>query len=340
MIIIKKSIDLVKKKKIIIQQKNLKINKNYICLKIDSCGICSSDLKFINTGSRIKKFPITLGHEISAVISNNKNIIMSAEIPCKKCNSCKKFKKLSNLCDNPTSIGSSYDGGFSNYLIMKKEIFKRVPKIIYKGKIPKYAALAESIACVVNGLEILDFNKKKSIVIVGAGYMGLLFVGISKFYGSKKIAVVDYDKKRLKIAKQLGANYTYKIKMSKNSLLDKVLEPTNKYGYDCVVSANGNLNSHQLSIKLAAKKGVVNIFGGTPKNKNILFDSNQVHYREVKITGSFSSNLDHLRKAFKIIRTKKVDFSKLVTSYANFNNFNSKIKDLAIKKEIKVIFRP
>ena len=85
---------------------------------------------------------------------------------------------------------------------------------------------------------------------------------------------------------------------------------------------------------------MVNIFGGTPKNKNISFDTNQVHYREVKITGSFSSSLNHLKKAFKILKSNKIDFSKIVSSYANYNNFNKKIMSLMNRKETKVIFRP
>ena len=196
------------------------------------------------------------------------------------------------------------------------------------------------MACVINGLEVVEFDKNKKLIIVGAGYMGLLFVSIAKYYGSKNISVIDYNIKRLNLAKKLGANKIFKFKMSKNKSIDKLIKPTNYNGYDSVVSANGNIDSHELSIKLASKKGVVNIFGGTPKNKKISFDTNQVHYREVKITGSFSSNLNHLKKAFEILKSNKIDFSKIVSSYANYNNFNKKITSLMNRKETKVIFRP
>lgn len=341
MIIFKKSIDLIKNKKLKIVEKKVRINKKEnIYIKVESCGICSSDLKFIKTGSRIKKFPITLGHEISGKISNSKNVILCAEVPCEKCYYCKNLTNNTNLCSNPVSIGSNFNGGFSNYFIVKKKIFKRIPKIVYQGKILKYGSLAESLACVINGLEVVEFDKNKKLIIVGAGYMGLLFVSIAKYYGSKNISVIDYNIKRLNLAKKLGANKIFKFKMSKNKSIDKLIKPTNYNGYDSVVSANGNIDSHELSIKLASKKGVVNIFGGTPKNKKISFDTNQVHYREVKITGSFSSNLNHLKKAFEILKSNKIDFSKIVSSYANYNNFNKKIMSLMNRKETKVIFRP
>ncbi len=340
-IIEKKSIDLVKNKKIQFRKQRIKINKKKnIYIKVDSCGICSSDLKFIKTGSRIKKFPITLGHEISGSISKNKNVILCAEIPCGNCYICRKKSKFSNLCNNPISIGSSFDGGFSNYLVVEKKTYKKIPKIIYSGKILKYASLAESIACVINGLEIAEFNKNKSIIVIGAGYMGILFISIANIFKSKKIAVVDYDLNRLKLAKKMGANYLYKLKINKNSNVEKVLKPTYQNGYDIVISANGNKNSHEFATRLVSKRGIVNIFGGTPKNTEILLNSNYLHYRESKITGSFSSNFTHLKKAFSIIKSKKIDFSKIVSSYANFDNFKSKIKRLIDKKEVKVIFKP
>ena len=320
-IIKNKSIDLIKNKKIKVVEKNIKFNdKKNVYIKVDSCGICSSDLKFIQSGSRIKKFPITLGHEISGSISKNKKVILCAEVPCGKCHICKKYSGLTNLCDNPLSIGSSFNGGFANYFIVDKKTFKKIPKIIYKGKTLDYGSLAESIACVINGLEVAEFKKGKSLAIVGAGYMGLLFVSIAKLLKSKKISVIDYDQKRLNLAKKLGADHIFKTKISNDTPINKILKPTFLNGYESVISANSNKNSHQFSIKLASKKGTVNIFGGTPKNKNISFDTNYVHYREVKISGSFSSNISHLKKAYKIIKSRKIVFSKIVSSYANFQN--------------------
>ena len=320
-----------------------KIGKNDLVIKIDACGICSSDLKFIYTGSRINKYPIVLGHEIAGQISKNKHIILGAEAPCLKCASCKKFKIDTNLCDNPISVGSNFDGGFGNYFIISKKILSKIPHIIYKSKKSlSYAPLAESLACVINGLEITNFKKNQTIVIIGAGYMGLLFVALSKLKKAKKISIVDFDKNRLKIAKILGASSLFEIKKSEKNIVNKILLPTKKEGYDVVISANGNLDAHELACKLVGKKGTINLFGGIPKsiNKKLKIDANFIHYKQAIITGSFSSNQSHLEKAFKIIKDKSINFSKLVTSYADYGNFKNKIHLLKNRKEIKSIFRP
>jgi L-iditol 2-dehydrogenase len=314
-----------------------------LLIKIDSCAICSSDLKFIYTGSRIKKYPIILGHEISGTIKKNEHIVFGAEIPCGKCESCKRLKTDTNLCDRPTSIGSNFDGGFSNYFSINKKLLSKTPHIIYKNKKNlKYAALTESLACVVNGLEITKLKKGGSIAIIGAGYMGLLFVGLAKIKKAKIISVIDFNHNRLKIAKLLGANKLFKVNQKSSPTINQILKPTNNLGYNAVISANGNVDSHELACKLVGKKGIVNLFGGIPKNitKKLFIDANFIHYKQAIITGSFSSNQKHLETAFKIIKNKSIDFSKIVTSYADYDNFKNKIKLLKARKEIKCIFKP
>ena len=340
--ITRKSIYLTGINKLKVFQKNIPIKKNELVVKVDSCGICSSDLKFISSGSRIKKYPIILGHEISGKIGKDKFIVLGAEIPCKKCNSCKTLANFSNLCNAPISVGSNFDGGFSNYFILDKKLLPRVPHVIYKSKKSlKYASLSESLACVINGLEITNFKKNQSIVILGAGYMGLLFVALAKIKKAKFISVVDFNKKRLKIAKSLGANYLISPNKNIKKNIDKILKPTDKLGYDAVISATSSLRAHELSCKLVGKNGTVNLFGGIPKNnEKIKIDSNFIHYKQAKITGSFSSNQSHLDKAFKIIKNNLIDFSKIVTSYSNFKNFENKVKLLKNRKEIKSIFKP
>ena len=83
-----------------------KVSDNSILLKVNYCGICSSDIKFIDKSHRIKKYPITLGHEISGTIEKigkkvkhfkkNDKLILGAEIPCGNCYFCKTIR--SDFC--------------------------------------------------------------------------------------------------------------------------------------------------------------------------------------------------------------------------------------------------
>ena len=90
--IIRKSIYLEGVKKLKVQEKKIKIKNDELLVKVESCGVCSSDIKFIFNGSRIKKYPIILGHEISGQINKNKFVVFGAEIPCKNCQTCREQK--------------------------------------------------------------------------------------------------------------------------------------------------------------------------------------------------------------------------------------------------------
>ena len=125
--ILKKSIYLNKIEKTSVETKKINLGKDNLLFKIIECGVCSSDLKFFFTGSRVKKYPIILGHEILAAklkfnkklnkfIETNQYAVFGAEIPCGVCKSCSKGHP-SNMCDKPKSVGSNFDGGFSNYII-------------------------------------------------------------------------------------------------------------------------------------------------------------------------------------------------------------------------------
>ena len=83
-----KCIYLTDKNKLEIKENKKKINKNDVLVKINECGICSSDLKFIYTGSRIKNYPIILGHEIAGTIGKNKHVVLV--------NGGNKLKKIQN----------------------------------------------------------------------------------------------------------------------------------------------------------------------------------------------------------------------------------------------------
>lgn len=346
--LLNKAIKLVAPKKVKQCNEEINFKRKSVLIKVLNCGICSSDIKFIFKNSRIKKFPITLGHEISGEIESvgdkvkkfkkGQKIVLGAEIPCQKCFKNKSIEN--NLCNNPLSIGSIVDGGFAKYIILEENDLIRCPKIIYHSKKEiNYICLSESVACVVNGLESVNFDRNKSILILGSGYMGLLFILISSFFKNKNIFIADYDKKRLSIAKKLKAKT---ILLTKNKLKNEknILKKIKNLRYDIVISANSNFYSHKSCINFVKNNGYINYYGGLANNKKFHIDINHIHYKQIKLTGSFSSNQIHLNKAFQIIKKNNDKIRYLITSYANFSNFKKKALSLKKQNDIKIIFTP
>lgn len=167
---IKKSFYLNKNRTLSFNENKILINDDEIILKILECGVCSTDLKFIyNKKTRIKFYPIILGHEISAKVfkigkkvkkfKKNQYIILGAEIPCKK--NCLECNENTNLCFKPLSIGSVINGGFTNLMKFKEEILERAPHILKKKKLNTLVLAKVLLAF------LMDWNKsilKKTIL--------------------------------------------------------------------------------------------------------------------------------------------------------------------------------
>jgi L-iditol 2-dehydrogenase len=342
---IKKSFYLNKNRTLSIKESKILVNDDEIVLKILECGICSTDLKFIyNKKTRIENYPIILGHEISAKVfkigkkvkkfKKNQYIILGAEIPCKK--KCLECNKNTNLCSKPLSIGSVINGGFTNIMKFKEETLERAPHILKKNKI-EYSCLSESIACVFNGLEQINFKKNNSILVLGGGYMGILFVIISKLYGAKRVAILEKNYSRIKLLKKLKFNSLIiynSLKKLENDINNNKLKK-----FDRVVSATSSEELHKKSINFANKNSQINLYGGLPKKK-VNFDINKIHYDQIKITGSFSSNQKHLELALSFIEKNQQLLKNIVSDSANFKNLPKKIDQLKKQKFVKLIFKP
>ena len=329
-----------------------KVSDNSILLKVNYCGICSSDIKFIDKSHRIKKYPITLGHEISGTIEKigkkvnnfkiNDKIILGAEIPCGICHYCKT--KRSDFCTNQKSVGTLLNGGFSEYLLLDSHFINFGPiSKINKNDSLKYASLSESVACVFNGIENTKQNTFNSILILGCGYMGIVFAYVlSKKFKNKKILMVDNNFERIKYISKLKIASVYKKDFKDKNFITEILKKNDSNKFDFVISSNNLLISHELSMELVSKGGFVNLFGGIPReNDDILhISANKIHYDQIHLSGSFSSNKSQLQQAFKFINKNKSFFKNLITEVLDLDQalkyFNLVRENKVIKAIVKI----
>ncbi len=325
-----------------------KVTANTILLRVKSCGICGSDLKFYNYGDRVKEFPAILGHEIAGeVVEVGKGVdnfkvgdrlALGNEIPCKNCYACKKG--LENVCENVLSVGTTVPGGLSEYMLIREEMVERGPI----NEVPDNlsfdeAALAEPLGCVVNGLEFAKMEEGKSILVIGTGPIGCLSIELSKLLGASKIVAVDKNENRLKMAQPFNADHYIH---SENDFLDEALQLTNNKGYDVVMVANGDTKAGEKGIAAVAKGGFVNIFGGIAKGLPdvVSFPSNFMHYRQFAIGGSFSQTEVHHKKALEYLARGKIKTDKIITHRFKLNDIEKAFDVVLNQQGLKVIINP
>lgn len=320
-----------------------------IVVKVESCAICGSDLRILRHGNARVAAGRTVGHEIAgrvvSVGNNVKNfklddrVAIGADVPCGACVHC--LAGRANCCDVNYAIGHQFEGGFAQYISLNKlvvdygPVHKLSPSTSYD-----VAALAEPLACCINGYERGLMTPGRSVVIFGAGPIGMMLAMLAPVYGATFVVMIDPTAGRLAKAKELGLAQHY-IDPLANDPVEAVMEITKGVGADMIFTACPSVESHSQAIRMLAKRGVVNLFGGIPKDSPaIAMESNFIHYREAYITGSHGSTPQQHARALELIETGQVNVEKLITHRIPLTQIHDAYKVAGTGDAVKVMIKP
>jgi len=285
-------------------------------VRIEASGVCHSDIHlweggyegaagtFLKVEDRGVKFPITPGHEISGRIEAIGESVTGFNVGDKvvvypwigegSCPACRVGQE--NLCDTPRTIGIYRDGGYSELVL--------VPNFRYLVKIDDMDVNASaSLAC--SGLTAYNAVKKakvapgESIVIIGAGGLGLMSVQLARAITNSRIIVVDVDDKRLSEAKKLGAHEV--VNSSKMDPVQDIKNLTNSLGAEAVIDFVNNNRTAPLSINMLRKRGklvMVGLFGGA-----LELSLPTVPLRGLTITGAYTGSFNDLVDLVNLSKT-------------------------------------
>ncbi len=313
-------------------------------IKVNSCAICGSDIRIYQHGNERVSYPTVLGHEVSGVVTETNHpqysvgdrLSLGADIPCGKCNKCKLNKP--NLCSQNLAIGYQLKGGFTEFMEIDKRVFDLGPVV----KIPKElnietACLGEPLACAINGVEKVNMSSGGDVLIFGGGPIGIMIGFLcKKIYGCNRLDYVEPSDYRKKSIDQIGiADNIYDPKM--------IEEDIQKYEskYDYVFTACSVFKTHQIGLNLLSNGGYINFFGGLPKpSPSMPIITNDLHYREITLTGSHGSTPLQHSKAIKLINKYETFFTSLITHRFSLDDIEKGLDLASEGKGIKVLIKP
>ncbi len=270
-------------------------------LKLMYNGICGSDLHiFLNEHpSLIDKFPIPLGHEFSGIIDEIGEGVEGFEIgalatvqpvmTCGKCKWCTDPEGTIALCPEERF----YDGGTAEYYVANAEnvvSFKKTKSL-------QDAAMTEPLAVAVHGAKLVPHGVKgKTVLVTGAGTIGLLTAQTAKYYGASKVFVTDIIEGRLKIVEQLGMIPINPLKDDIKSILkDSVGEEKIEVSFECA----GNEKSLADCIEFTETRGCIILLAVFTKNPAV--DMFRVEDREQRIFGAYQYNPSDFFEAAEMV---------------------------------------
>jgi L-iditol 2-dehydrogenase len=162
-------------------------------------------------------------------------------------------------------------------------------------------ALMEPFACAVYGIENCPVRLGDTVVVNGAGPIGLMFARLAVLQGAKVI-VTDMMKNRLVLADKLGVWKTCDLTGADNSV-ETVRSLTDEArGADIVIEATGLIDVWKTSIRMARKGGFVLLFGGTRSGSVLEVDATLMHYSQITVKGVFHTTPRHVLTALELLK--------------------------------------
>ncbi|ANE48240.1 L-threonine 3-dehydrogenase [Paenibacillus swuensis] len=324
------------------------VDDDSILMKVEAVGICGSDIRIYHHGNARVQLPQVLGHEASgrveAVGKNVKRfkagdrISLGADVPCGECIFCEAGQ--GNNCQINYAMGYQFAGSFAEYVLLNKMVVNYGPIHKIADHVTfEEAALAEPLACVLNGLELSNVNIGDTVVVLGAGPIGCMLCEVARNMGARVI-LVNRSRPRLEMAKKIDAAHVYICAAEENSI-ERVLEETGGLGAEVVITCNPSPEAQSDAIYMARNRGRVNLFGGLPKDRSkVTIDTNIIHYKELFVHGAHGSLPRHHRQAVELINNGTIDMKKYATDQFKLEHINEAIAKAESHEGFRVIVKP
>lgn len=292
-----------------------------LILKVRAATVCGTDLRILS-GKKTKgiRFPSVIGHEFAGVVAHagdgvtafkvGDRVCMDPVVPCRACAYCKAG--LENVCQNRQAMGYEFDGAFAEYIripaiaLQAGNVF-RVPE----GMSFEAAALSEPLACCINGQKNARVGVGDSVVILGAGPIGLMHAALARVAGARQVIVSEPNPVRREAALARGVNHA--CDPTRENLLEFVRQRTDGLGADVVILAIGVPALANEALSLVRKGGRVNLFAGFSQGDMSTMDVNLIHYNEITVTGASALSRSGYELALNMLASGQIDATSLIT---------------------------
>ena len=290
-----------------------------VVLEVRAALTCGTDLKLLRRGHPKFPFPSPLGHEFAGTVVEagagarfpvGAEIMAAPTAPCGTCYSCLKGQE--NLCES--AIGGMVLGAFADRLLLPACVVE-VNAFLKPPDLPwTTAAFLEPMSCVVHGQDVIRVGKGDSVVVIGAGPIGLLHVLLAKRRGASRVIVVGRREARLEAARAVGAESVIDEQAgSFEDVLAAVRGATGGHGADVVIECAATPEAWQQAVSLARKGGRVLWFGGCKPGTAVTLDTLRVHYDELELRGVFHFSPRDVAEACRLIVSREIDVAPLLS---------------------------
>jgi L-iditol 2-dehydrogenase len=306
--------------------------------------ICTTDLRMWRAGHPALCCPRILGHEIAGQVAEvsagtqgpsvGDRVQIYPGLPCGTCSFCRRGKE--NLCPSIEILGFSVDGGFAQYLALPKSAVKAVNPIPISLPYAE-AALAEPLACCLNGLERGGLNPGETVLILGAGPIGCLFALVARHLEAGKVILVETDSVRARLCEPAMAEVV--VESSEPETVEAIRELTGDKGAELVVACFREAARSYPLLELTAPGGRVLMFSGLAGGGVVPTDLNRIHYQELTVVGAYGCTTAQCRQAVDLL-TDGLEAGWLLSLQVGLDRLKDGLHAVSSRKVMKVCVDP
>lgn len=317
-------------------------------VKIDACAVCGTDLKAFKSGNPRIKAPQVMGHEFTGLVemigenvkyfSIGERIVMATSVSCGKCFYCQQG--WNNLCADVAPMGFSYPGGMAEYVVIPEKAIRNGHVVkVPAGVKPEHAALAEPLSCAVNSLQNCNIKQGDTVLIIGAGPMGIMNACVARELGAGKIILAELNDRRL--AQSDGFGIDILVNPVRQDLKETVMAATNGLGVDVAIVAAPAAAPQEQALELVRKRGTVCLFASLPVGKSMLsLDSRTIHYGELRVVGTSDSTPAQVSRAVELLTSAPAMADKLATHRLGLDGIFDAFDLMCSGESLRVVLRP
>ena len=331
-----------------------------VLIRVKVCGICGSDTHLYETDeegyiifSGLTKLPCILGHEFSGIVEKTGSKVSSLRIGdkiavesamwCSMCQACRS--STPNQCRHLELMGLSVDGAFAEYIAVNERYCWKINELteVYPEEdVFDIGSLIEPVGCAYNGIFISGggFKPGGIVVVYGVGPIGLGAVVLAKIAGASQIIAFDIVDERIKIARDMGADYGFNInKMDNCGPGEKVMELTRGNGADIQVEAAGAAPKTIPEMEKSLSSQGKIIYLGRAATKTSMYLDTLVSGANMVVGARGHAGSGIFPNIIKLIASGRLELKKMITAKYHFVNVLGAIKKSVDRKDGKILVK-
>jgi 2-desacetyl-2-hydroxyethyl bacteriochlorophyllide A dehydrogenase len=271
--------------------------RDEVLVRVEACGVCASELDQW-TGTAGISYPARIGHEVSGTV-----VAVGDEVTA--------------LAVGDAVAVWTTEAGFAEFVAVRADYCRARP-----AELPATVALVEPLACAANAVELADVRLADTVLVLGAGFMGLLVTQLAALRGPRVVIVADRRPDVLALAAQLGATRT--VDLNVESLPEVVAELTGD-GADVtfeVTGTQGALDEVGNLTRMSGKLVLVGYHQGAPRQIPLAqwnwmaFTLVNAHFRDVAVI------MRGMTVGMQLLTSRQLDLAPLVTHRFALDDIN------------------